>query len=45
MLVTYITKKENTVFIIVFDAVKQMAFSINFHFNKYETDAYLLISW
>ena len=38
MLVTYITKKENTTFIIVLMRLNRMAFILNFHFNKYETD-------
>ena len=43
MLVTYITKEENSTFIIVLMLLNRMAFTLNFHFNKYETDTFLLI--
>ena len=45
MLLPYITKKENTTFIIVLMLLNRVAFILNFHFHKYETDTCLLISW
>ena len=45
MLVTYITEEENTTFNIVSMLLNWMAFTLNFHFNKYETDTCLFISW
>ena len=38
MLVPYITKKENTTFIIVLKLLNRKVFTLNFHFNKYETE-------
>ena len=48
MLATYITKEENTtfiIFIIVLMLLNRMALTLYFHFNRYETDSCLLISW
>ena len=45
MLLTYITKEENSTFIIVLMMLNRMALTLNFRFNKYETDTCLLISW
>ena len=44
MLVTYITKEENSTFIIVLMLLNRVAFTLNFHFNEYEIDICLLIS-
>ena len=45
MVVTYITKKENTTFIIILMLLNRAAFTLNFTFNKYETDTCLSIIW
>ena len=41
MLVTCITKEENSTFIIVLMLLNRIAFILNFHFNKYEADTCL----
>ena len=41
MVVTYITKEENTTFIIILMLLNRAAFNLNIHFNKYETDSYV----
>ena len=45
MLVSYITKKETTIFISVLMMLNRLAFTLNFHFNKDEKDTCLLVSW
>ena len=45
MLVTYITKEKNSTFNMVLMLLNRVSFTLNFHFNEYETDTCLLISW
>ena len=41
MVVTYITKKDNTTFIIILMLLNRAAFNLIIYFNKYETDSYV----